>query len=137
MELLLALEIDRVVAEMIVVHQLAADRPPVLPEAGELRLAGQGGDIECAFSVSFQWGRTLPIMTVTVAPFAFGDLDMWRSDDFRNSFFWYGRNVPIEFTVPTVLSPLLIALATGDSRTSLDPDRPDSPDLICPDADCG
>ncbi len=36
------------------------------------------GDIECAFSVSFQWGRTLPIMTVTVAPFAFGDLDMWR-----------------------------------------------------------
>ncbi len=36
------------------------------------------GDIECAFSVSFQWGKTLPIMTVTVAPFAFGDLDMWR-----------------------------------------------------------
>ena len=37
------------------------------------------GDIECAFSVSFQWGKTLPIMTVTVAPFAFGDLDMWRN----------------------------------------------------------
>lgn len=36
------------------------------------------GDIECAFSVSFQWGKTLPIMTVTVAPFAFGDLDIWR-----------------------------------------------------------
>ena len=28
------------------------------------------GDIECAFSVNFQWGRTLPIMNVTVAPFA-------------------------------------------------------------------
>lgn len=36
------------------------------------------GDIECAFSVSFQWGKTLPIMNVTLAPFAFGDLDLWR-----------------------------------------------------------
>lgn len=36
------------------------------------------GDIDCAFSVSFQWGKTLPIMTVTTAPFAFGDLDIWR-----------------------------------------------------------
>lgn len=36
------------------------------------------GDIECAFSVNFQWGKTLPIMNVTLAPFAFGDLDIWR-----------------------------------------------------------
>ncbi len=36
------------------------------------------GDVECAFSVNFQWGKTLPIMNVTVAPFAFGDLDIWR-----------------------------------------------------------
>ena len=36
------------------------------------------GDIECAFSLNFQWGRTLPIMNVTVAPFAFGDLEIWR-----------------------------------------------------------
>ncbi len=36
------------------------------------------GDIECAFSVNFQWGKTLPIMNITVAPFAFGDLDVWR-----------------------------------------------------------
>lgn len=36
------------------------------------------GDIECAFSVSFQWGKTLPMMAVTVAPFAFSDLDLWR-----------------------------------------------------------
>ena len=36
------------------------------------------GDIECAFSVNFQWGKTLPIMNVTLAPFAFGDLDLWR-----------------------------------------------------------
>lgn len=36
------------------------------------------GDIECAFSVNFQWGRTLPIMTVTTAPFAFSDMNIWR-----------------------------------------------------------
>jgi len=36
------------------------------------------GDIECAFSVNFQWGKTLPIMNVTLAPFAFGDLELWK-----------------------------------------------------------
>ena len=36
------------------------------------------GDIECAFSVNFQWGKTLPIMNVTTAPFAFGDIDVWK-----------------------------------------------------------
>jgi TRAP-type C4-dicarboxylate transport system substrate-binding protein len=36
------------------------------------------GDIECAFSVNFQWGKTLPIMNVTLAPYAFNDLDLWR-----------------------------------------------------------
>lgn len=36
------------------------------------------GDIECAFSLNFQWGRTLELMNVTVAPFAFGDLEIWR-----------------------------------------------------------
>ena len=36
------------------------------------------GDIECAFSVNFQWGKTLPIMNVTLAPFAFGDIEIWR-----------------------------------------------------------
>lgn len=42
------------------------------------------GDIECAFSVQFQWGRTLPIMTVTTRPFAFGDLNIWRN--------WHGSD---------------------------------------------
>ncbi len=36
------------------------------------------GEIECAFSLNFQWGKTLPLMNVTVAPFAFGDLAIWR-----------------------------------------------------------
>lgn len=36
------------------------------------------GDIECAFSLNFQWGKTLPMMNVTVAPFAFGDVEIWE-----------------------------------------------------------
>jgi len=36
------------------------------------------GDIECAYSVNFQWGKTLPIMNVTLAPFAFGDIEIWK-----------------------------------------------------------
>ena len=39
------------------------------------------GDIECAFSVQFQWGKTLPIMTVTTAPYAFADMEIWRNWD--------------------------------------------------------
>ena len=39
------------------------------------------GEIECAFSTQFQWGRTLPIMTVTTAPFAFSDMAIWRNWD--------------------------------------------------------
>ena len=37
------------------------------------------GEIECAFSVNFQWGRTLPIMNVTIAPYAFSDMAIWRN----------------------------------------------------------
>lgn len=32
------------------------------------------GNIECAFSVNFQWGKTLPTMNVTLKPFAVTDL---------------------------------------------------------------
>lgn len=46
--------------------------------AGENIPSVAKGDIECAFSVNFQWGRTLPMMNVTVAPFAFSDMDVWR-----------------------------------------------------------
>ncbi|SDD55513.1 TRAP transporter substrate-binding protein DctP [Ruegeria marina] len=46
--------------------------------ARENIVATAKGDIECAFSLNFQWGKTLPIMNVTVAPFAFGDVDIWR-----------------------------------------------------------
>lgn len=49
-----------------------------LVKAGQNITAVAKGDIECAFSLNFQWGRTLPLMNVTVAPFAFGDLNIWR-----------------------------------------------------------
>jgi len=32
------------------------------------------GNIECAFSVNFQWGKTLPIMNVTLKPYSITDL---------------------------------------------------------------
>ncbi len=46
--------------------------------AKENIVATAKGSIECAFSVNFQWGKTLPIMNVTLAPYAFSDLGMWR-----------------------------------------------------------
>lgn len=47
--------------------------------ANENILAVAKGDIECAFSVNFQWGKTLPIMNVTLAPFLFGDVAQWEN----------------------------------------------------------
>ncbi|WP_353476031.1 TRAP transporter substrate-binding protein DctP (plasmid) [Salipiger sp. H15] len=49
--------------------------------ANENILAVAKGEIECAFSVQFQWGKTLPIMTVTTAPYAFSDMRIWRNWD--------------------------------------------------------
>lgn len=49
--------------------------------AGENITSVASGNIECAFSVQFQWGRTLPIMTVTTRPFSFADLNIWRNWD--------------------------------------------------------
>ena len=46
--------------------------------ARENIVATAKGDIECAFSLNFQWGKTLPMMNVTVAPFAFGDIEIWK-----------------------------------------------------------
>ncbi|MBK0326148.1 TRAP transporter substrate-binding protein DctP [Rhodobacteraceae bacterium F11138] len=49
--------------------------------AKENIVATAKGDIECAFSVQFQWGKTLPIMTVTTAPYAFADINIWKNWD--------------------------------------------------------
>lgn len=78
----IAVVIDRWAAEVetlsggeIDVQIFGADS---LVGARENIVATAKGDIECAFSLNFQWGKTLPIMNVTVAPFAFGDVDIWR-----------------------------------------------------------
>lgn len=37
------------------------------------------GNIECAFSVNFQWGKTLPIMNVTLRPYSVTHLDVLKA----------------------------------------------------------
>jgi C4-dicarboxylate-binding protein DctP len=42
------------------------------------------GDIECAFSVNFQWGKTVPTMNVTLKPYSVTDKDVlakWPNSD--------------------------------------------------------
>jgi C4-dicarboxylate-binding protein DctP len=39
------------------------------------------GSIECAFSLPSDWGKTLPIMSVTMRPYSFADMNIWRSWD--------------------------------------------------------
>jgi C4-dicarboxylate-binding protein DctP len=39
------------------------------------------GDIDCAFSINPQWGKTLPLMNVTLGPFAVSSLDALKNWD--------------------------------------------------------
>ncbi|MEP4192506.1 MAG: TRAP transporter substrate-binding protein DctP, partial [Sneathiella sp.] len=39
------------------------------------------GDIDCAFSINPQWGKTLPLMNVTLGPFAVSGLDTLKKWD--------------------------------------------------------
>jgi C4-dicarboxylate-binding protein DctP len=36
------------------------------------------GDIECAFSLNFQWGKTLPLMNVTIGPYTMSSIEAWK-----------------------------------------------------------
>ena len=36
------------------------------------------GDIECAFSLNFQWGKTLPLMNVTLGPYTMSSIEAWK-----------------------------------------------------------
>jgi len=49
-----------------------------LIKANDNILAVAKGDIECAFSLNFQWGKTLPLMNVTVGPYTMSSIDAWR-----------------------------------------------------------
>ncbi|MFT6676642.1 MAG: C4-dicarboxylate-binding protein DctP [Sulfitobacter sp.] len=81
----IAKDIDRWAAEVETLSQGEIDvqifGADSLVGAGENIVATAKGDIECAFSVQFQWGKTLPIMTVTTAPYAFSDINIWRNWD--------------------------------------------------------
>ena len=42
------------------------------------------GDIECAYSVNFQWGKTVPLMSATLKPYAVTDINVlkkWTGSD--------------------------------------------------------
>ena len=49
-----------------------------LIKANDNILAVARGEIECAFSLNFQWGKTLPIMNVTVGPYTMSSIDAWK-----------------------------------------------------------
>ncbi len=49
-----------------------------LIKANDNILAVAKGEIECAFSLNFQWGRTLPIMNVTVGPYTMSSIESWK-----------------------------------------------------------
>ncbi len=49
-----------------------------LVKANDNILAVAKGDIECAFSLNFQWGKTLPIMNVTVGPYTMSSIEAWK-----------------------------------------------------------
>ncbi|MCM8737588.1 TRAP transporter substrate-binding protein DctP [Azospirillum sp. A1-3] len=49
-----------------------------LIKANENILAVAKGDIECAFSLNFQWGKTLPLMNVTVGPYTMSSIEAWK-----------------------------------------------------------
>lgn len=49
-----------------------------LIKANDNILAVAKGDIECAFSLNFQWGKTLPVMNVTVGPYTMSSIEAWK-----------------------------------------------------------
>ncbi|RWD37000.1 TRAP transporter substrate-binding protein DctP [Mesorhizobium sp.] len=49
-----------------------------LVKANDNILSVAKGDIECAFSLNFQWGKTLPIMNVTVGPYTMSSIEAWK-----------------------------------------------------------
>lgn len=49
-----------------------------LVKANDNILAVAKGDIECAFSLNFQWGKTLPLMNVTIGPYTMSSIEAWK-----------------------------------------------------------
>ncbi|SUB03129.1 C4-dicarboxylate-binding periplasmic protein precursor [Pannonibacter phragmitetus] len=49
-----------------------------LVKANDNILAVARGEIECAFSLNFQWGKTLPLMNVTIGPYTMSSIEAWK-----------------------------------------------------------
>ncbi len=49
-----------------------------LVKANDNILSVAKGDIECAFSLNFQWGKTLPLMNVTLGPYTMSSIEAWK-----------------------------------------------------------
>jgi C4-dicarboxylate-binding protein DctP len=70
-----AAEVEKLAEGEIDVQVFGADS---LVKANDNILAVAKGDIECAFSLNFQWGKTLPIMNVTVGPYTMSSIEAWK-----------------------------------------------------------
>ena len=49
-----------------------------LIKANDNILAVARGEIECAFSLNFQWGKMLPLMNVTIGPYTMSSIESWK-----------------------------------------------------------
>lgn len=70
-----AAEVETLSQNEIDVQIFGADS---LVKANDNILAVAKGDIECAFSLNFQWGKTLPLMNVTVGPYTMSSIEAWK-----------------------------------------------------------
>lgn len=70
-----AAEVNKLAGDDLQVQVFGADS---LVKAKDNILAVAKGDIECAFSLNFQWGKTLPLMNVTVGPYTMSSIGAWK-----------------------------------------------------------
>lgn len=70
-----AAEVERLSGGEIDVQVFGSDS---LVKAKDNILAVAKGDIECAFSLNFQWGKTLPLMNVTLGPYTMSSIEAWK-----------------------------------------------------------
>lgn len=70
-----AAEVEKLSEGEIDVQVFGADS---LVKANDNILAVAKGDIECAFSLNFQWGKTLPLMNVTLGPYTMSSIEAWK-----------------------------------------------------------
>ncbi|MBD8893587.1 TRAP transporter substrate-binding protein DctP [Roseibium litorale] len=70
-----AAEVEKLSDGEIDVQVFGADS---LVKANDNIISVAKGDIECAFSLNFQWGKTLPLMNVTLGPYTMSSIDAWK-----------------------------------------------------------